>query len=252
MRRVTSRIAGSSSQISTVSPALARRTTATGSSVCSGPSVAGSRMMKQVPWPGSELICTSPPALRDDPVHGGQAQPRPLALGFGREEGLERAGGDVRRHARAGVGHADPDVATRRQARRRCRRSRRCRCVKVMAPPPGMASRAFTARFTSTCSNCAGSAVTGHRSSLRRAAQLHVLAERAAEHPVHVVDHRVQGDHPRPGHLPAPEGQQLVGQRDAPVGGPLDLLDVAGYRVPACPGRPPRRRRPPRPRTPRS
>ena len=37
----------------------------------------------------------------------------------------------------------------------------------VSNPPSRMASRAFTARFISTCSSCAASALTGQRSSAR-------------------------------------------------------------------------------------
>ena len=102
----------------------------------------------------------------------------------------------------------------------------------VSVPPSGMASRALTARFTSTSSICPGSASTGHRSAAGRGDQLDVGAERAAQHLLHRADHVVEVQHLRLDHLAAGEGEQLVGQRGGPLGGPLDLPDVLADRRP--------------------
>ena len=54
-----------------------------------------------------------PVALLDDAEDHGQSQPGPLADPFRREERLEDAGFHFRRHAAAGVGHRQQDVAAR-------------------------------------------------------------------------------------------------------------------------------------------
>ena len=49
----------------------------------------------------------------------------------------------------------------------------------VSVPPPGMASRAFYARFITTCSICTGSALTLPRSCAGNEHQFNILANQA-------------------------------------------------------------------------
>ncbi len=104
--------------------------------------------------------------LTNDAVDGGQAQPGAAAGFLGREERFEDA--RLRR-----LVHADAVVADRRAARSGRARGRSAmvsgapgaehdvaRSARWMVPPDGIASRALTIRFSSTCSICAGSAST--------------------------------------------------------------------------------------------
>ena len=105
-----------------------------------------------------------PAALVDDAVGAGQAEPGAGALRLGGEERLEDAGQHLGRHAAA--------RCLRPQARRsapRCsmRFDRRVGLADerragrtTMRPPGGVASRAFSTRFMTTCSICARSPVT--------------------------------------------------------------------------------------------
>ena len=97
----------------------------------------------------------------------------------------------------------------------------------VSVPPPGIASRALTARLTRTCSIWPASASTGHRSVGQVGVQHDVLAEGAVEQLLDLGDDVVEVEHPRLDDLAAGEGEQLVGQGGGAFGGPLDLSDVA-------------------------
>ena len=52
----------------------------------------------------------------------------------------------------------------------------------VTVPPPGMASRALTARLTSTCSRRPGSASTGHSPSASEVTSWDILADGPPQH----------------------------------------------------------------------
>ena len=101
----------------------------------------------------------------------------------------------------------------------------------VSSPPSRIASRALTARFISTCSSCAASALTGHRSSDRIRPQLDVLANQPREQLLDVIDDLVDVEQRRLQHLLPAERQQLPGQRRGAVAGLLDLLGIAPQRV---------------------
>ncbi len=88
---------------------------------------------------------------------------------------------------RAGVADADQQhVLARGRPAGACRRSRRPASTlavsMVSLPPDGMASRALTTRFMSTCSTCPGSA--SHPAQIRgaRVVQRDVLADEPAQH----------------------------------------------------------------------
>src|SRR5580658_6522237 len=86
----------------------------------------------------------------------------------------------------------------------------------VILPPCGMASRAFTARFISTCSTCPGSAFTGTSDGCR-------LAINSISSPI-TRDSFIQIQNFRLQHLFPAESQQLVRQRRRPVRRPSNLL----------------------------
>ena len=60
-----------------------------------------------------------------------------------------------------------------------------------------------------------------------------MFTDRPDEQFLHVADDRVERQDAGPHDLPPAEREQLVGERDATVGGALDLLHVAGDHVPA-------------------
>ena len=115
------------------------------------------------------------PRLRDAAMRRRQPQPRAAAGLLRREERLEDAVPQLRSDARAGVGDGD--------ARERLARPpRRCYTPIRRRPPSGMASRAFSARFMTTCSSCARSATTGDRGPVGEDVELDVRAEQRLEH----------------------------------------------------------------------
>ena len=96
----------------------------------------------------------------------------------------------------------------------------------VTDPPPGIASRALTARLTITCSSWVGSARIAAEARVEHRHELDVLADQPAQHRVHVGDDGVQVEHARLQHLPAAEREQLAGERCGARRGLLDLLGV--------------------------
>ena len=106
----------------------------------------------------------------------------------------------------------------------------------ISFPPPGMASRALTARLTRTCSIWPGSASTGFQVFGQVGDQLDVLAEGADKQLLDAGDHLVEVKHARLDDLAAGEGQQLVGQPGGSLGGLLDLVDVIADGLPAPAG----------------
>ena len=102
---------------------------------------------------------------------------------------------------------------------------------RVSRPPCGMASRALTVRFISTCSICPGSAETRPVSASEPELELDVLSDEPAEHRRQVADQRVDVEHLRLEDLLAAEGQELARQAGRALGRPPDLLHVVGQRV---------------------
>ena len=94
-------------------------------------------------------------------------------------------------------------------------------------PPFGIASRAFTARFTTTCSSCETSAFTGHRSRPCTASSVDLLAEQALQQHREIGQRLAEIEHLRPQGLPPRERQQMPHQARGAVGVLLDLHDVA-------------------------
>ena len=98
-------------------------------------------------------------------------------------------------------------------------------------PPSGIASRALTARFTTTCSNWFTSAFTNQRSRPWLRSSADALAEKALEQHGEIVELIVEVEHLRPQGLAAGEGQKLPHQARGPVGVLLDLHDVLEGRI---------------------
>ena len=102
------------------------------------------------------------------------ARPRPVPLpgAFVVKNGSKMLRRTSRRHADARVAHGEHDVRPPGSPvpPRLASRRRRSRCVSV--PPPGIASRALTARFMMTCSIWPGSACTGARLGSRGGARV--------------------------------------------------------------------------------
>ena len=98
-------------------------------------------------------------------------------------------------------------------------------------PPAGIASRALTARLTSTCSSCAGSMSTGTMSGpteMRSAIRsLSVRSSSRSRSRTSAPGSTTCGVHD----LAAAEHEQLAGERGGAVGGAADLLDVVAHRV---------------------
>ena len=82
----------------------------------------------------------------------------------------------------------------------------------VNDPPRGMASRALTARFMSTCPNWPGSTLTRPIAGSRDGAEHDILAEQASQHPLRVLDHDVEVEHLGLQHGATAEGEELAGE----------------------------------------
>ena len=104
----------------------------------------------------------------------------------------------------------------------------------VSVPPSGIASRALTARFSSTCSICPGSAFTLPQIVAGQDHELDVFTQQPLEHPLQAEDDGGQVDHRRLEHLLAAQGEQLARERRGAVSGQADLRQVGPQRV-ACP-----------------
>ena len=123
----------------------------------------GNHSRKVVPLPGALSTRMWPPIWLTMPCSDRQPESGALADLLGREEGSKtrlRVAGSmpcpVSRHderligARAGYPHAPRSVSSDVDFQR----------LDVSSPPPGIASRALSVRFSSTCSSCLGSART--------------------------------------------------------------------------------------------
>ena len=109
-------------------------------------------------------------ALLDDAVHRGEAEAGALAHALGGEERLEDVPQRLRIHAGPGVGDEERRHIGRARPDPTCLGARACSPTAtfmvsmVSVPPSGMASRALSARLSSTWSSCPGSALTWPRS----------------------------------------------------------------------------------------
>ena len=169
-------------------------------------------------------------ALLHDAVHRGQAEARALAVLLGREERFEDARRRLRVHAGAGIADRHLDVVARLSGRDgRPRRSCRARCFSARSksvPPEGMASRAFTTRFTRICSTCVRSASTGVRPGHTSVTSVHVLADQPLQHVLRFLHQLIQRHGLLRDHLPSAEGEQLARQAGGAVRGLEDFIGV--------------------------
>ncbi len=101
----------------------------------------------------------------------------------------------------------------------------------VRLPPSGMASRALTQRFISTCSSCAGSPEMVQSVLGQLGDQLHRLADDPPEQALHVEHHLVEAQGALGERLAPGEGQELADQRSGALALPLDLPEVGLRRV---------------------
>ena len=196
-------------------------------------SVRGSSSENVVPSAGRAVDRDRAAALPDEAVDHRQSEAGAGAFRLGGEERLE-----------------DPRPARRAECRRRCRARaarrtgrRRSRApappsalmsrfeVSIASRPPcGMASRALSTRLTSTCSSCAASARTDHRSDASRRSIAMCSPIRRSSMRLMSDDALVEHDDLGRQDLPAAEGEQLSGQRRGAIGGVEDLLDVGVQR----------------------
>src|SRR6516162_10048944 len=86
------------------------------------------------------------------------------------------------------------------------------------APPPGMASRAFRARFKIASSSWLGSARAGCKSGCERTTSLNLGANRLLQNLGGAVDQTRYFDRPGLQLLSTSEGEQMPGQRGAAFG----------------------------------
>ena len=141
--------------------------------------VAGRCTLTVVPDAGLRVELDLAAGLADDAVDRREPQAGALALRLGGEEGLEDAGLRSRRPCPRPCRSPSAGRSGRPQARPRASASSSTFAVSITRlPPPGIASRALTARLTSTCSSWPGSASTGH--SPARAGSRARRARRAA------------------------------------------------------------------------
>ena len=101
----------------------------------------------------------------------------------------------------------------------------------VSLPPSGMASRALTTRFISTCSIWPGSAWTSAEVRREHLDEVDVLAEDPPEHLLDPGGDLVQVQRHGLQHLLAAEGQELPGQRRRALAGLLHLQQIVLERV---------------------
>ena len=182
MRRAASRTPSSSSTSRIVSPPVARTGSGTGPSRLDELA----HDARQVDSHRRALVrlardVDEAAALRDDPVDAREAEPRSRAR-LRREERLEDPRPRRGIHATAGVGDGEDDERPRRPRRSAACSGSTFAVLIVSVPPSGMASRAFSARLTRTCSTWPGSACTSQRSEPSAVDHLDVLADQAMQH----------------------------------------------------------------------
>ena len=160
-------------------------------------------------------------------MHGGEPEACAGGWALGREERREDLGLHVRRHPVPGVGHRQPGERAGRRSRMRAHEGvveLHGRGLERERSPVGIASRALTTRFMTTCSIWPASALMRPRSRACRTTKLDVLADDAAQHPLDAADDLVEIEHRRLHDVLSAEDEQLPGQRLRAAGGALDFL----------------------------
>ena len=172
--------------------------------------------------------------LLDDPVDGGQAEARAPPALLGREERLEDVGQDFGVHPAAGVLHGEGDVGAGRHRRRIAAgwlaSTVTFRVERVSPPPAGMASRALTARFITTCSICTGSALMQSRPGSTRTVRRTFSSSSRRQHLAQVGQDHPEVEHLGGQDLLAAEGEELAGEAGRALGRLLDLADLPRLR----------------------
>ena len=167
-------------------------------------------------------------ALPHDAVGGGEAEPRPLALGA--EERLEDPGLGHRVHAGAGVGDRQQDVGAGRHVGVG-------RCTPV-ADVEGDGAQRQPAAGRHGVAGVDGEVddhllhlpgVDLHLAQLgvELGDELDVLSQQPLQHLLQPGDHRVEAHHPGLHRLPASEGEELLGEGRRALAGLLDPRQVA-------------------------
>ena len=100
---------------------------------------------------------------------------------------------------------------------------------KVSVPPWGMASRAFTARFSRTWSSCVGSAQTTGPGSANSLLELDGAAEQTPEQVGHGAHRIIDRHRLRLQVLLPAECEKLTHQGRAAPGAAADLLQILNY-----------------------
>ena len=142
---------------------------------------------------------------------------------------------DLGRHARSGVGHRQHHVRARlglghRRPPSRHRASASAAST-VTRPPCGIASRALTTRFITTCSTCPGSTRTNPCVGLAGHGHDDVFADHAPQHRLDLAERDVEVDDLGLQHLAAAERQHLLGEVGGAHRGAGDLLGVGAALV---------------------
>ena len=153
-------------------------------------------------------------ALVDDPVHGREAEAD--ALVASREERLEDPRERLLVHADARVGDDELDGAVVGVARR----DRQPAAVRHRVA-------GVHGEVDDHLLDLARVGTDDPEVRRREELELDVVAEQPLEEPTDLGEHRVQVERARLQHLPPPEREQLLRQLGCPVGGTLDLAQVA-------------------------
>ena len=111
-----------------------------------------------------------------------------LALGLGREEGLEDARLHLVGHAGARIPDGEEHVFAWRTPGWALQPSAMValQVSMVMTPPPGMASRALTVKFMSTCSIWCDIGLDAAELRFREGNEIDILTDETAQHPVDI------------------------------------------------------------------
>ena len=176
--------------------------------------------------PGAESISTVPPRSVDDAVHGGQPEAGALAASL-----VVKNGSKARSRTSSGMPAPSSATVIRTPPASTSPAGRPLTAI-ASVPPSGIASRALTARLTSTCSSWARSTWTGtspgptvSRSAMR---SLSVRSQQALE----VADERAPTSSDLwLDDLAAAEHEQLARERRGALGRAPDLVDVVAHRV---------------------
>ena len=178
---------------------------------------------------GVALHVNATAVLFDNPIDHGQPQPGTFAHLFRGEERLEDVIQGLCIHTAAGVGHCQPDVAPRRDILKAAlmvggKIDIICRQDKPAAGGHGIPG--VDRQVHDDLAYLAG--VGLHRPQIGAGHDVHldVFADETPQHLFQIGHHPVEVEHLRLRHLPAAEGQQLLGQRRGPFGGFEDIFAI--------------------------